>query len=141
MHVYVAAGILPQPTNSTLVLTTRQKPLDVLPPLNSVHQLNQTRKLLKPLPPVLRQILIMTNLVHDQVRVRDLVPDHIRSGGRERMRGQMPFQRLQEVLSRRLLMLRVLGILVRGEEGVHEARTPCYQSATNHNNRTQLRQG
>ena len=107
---------------------TVQESLDIRPAFDRIHQLGQPRISLQPSPSVLRQLLIMTNLIDDKIRVRDLLTDHKSARLRQLVGRQMLLQRLEEIIARSLLVLRIRLLLVGVEKRDDEQRAP-YQSS------------
>lgn len=68
---------LPDPAHSAQIPITLQKLLDILPPLQSIHQMYKSRIFLQALTALLRQILVVANLVDDHIRVCNLFADDI----------------------------------------------------------------
>ena len=63
----------------TAISIALQESLDIWPRFNRIHQLYQPRIVLQPHPPILRQILVMQYLIDDEVCVRHVLPENIRS--------------------------------------------------------------
>ena len=110
--------------NSTKIPIALQKGLYIRPFLHRIHQFHQPRVILQPLSPLLRQPLIVADLIQHHIRIRDVLPNNVRPRLRQLMRLQMRLQRLQDRPSKRPLMLGIRLLLVVVEEGLDEKSAP-----------------
>lgn len=142
-HSYIHSHINPPSQSIDLnshlpkVPITLQKSSNTIPRLHSLTHLLELRILRKSLTPLLRQSLIMRNLINNQIRITDPVAQRKRAistftlRGRRRSRwsgtrssAQMPIQAFEEVGTGVGAVCRVCFFAVRGEEGRYEGVAP-----------------
>lgn len=123
-HLYTTELQLSQVPALTKVPIALQKLLHIRPILHRINQLHQPRIFLQPLAPILDQLLIMTNLIDNQVCIRDLLADNKRAADGELVGGEMLLQSLEEGDTRALLMFRIFLLLVCAEERCDEKGPP-----------------
>jgi len=109
----------------TQISVTLKEFLDIGSGLHSINQLHQPRVWLQPLSSILNQILIMAQLEKYQIRICNIIPDDERSPAGKIRAFQMSFNSLEESVSVTLLMLRIVYLLVVGEERRNEECSPC----------------
>lgn len=109
---------------STQVSLTLSKRLDIRPPLHGIRQLLESRIILQPRHALLRQILIVQDLIEHQIRVRDRRAEHIRAREREFVSCQVSLECGQEADALGLLVLGIRLFFVGVEEGVDELGPP-----------------
>lgn len=85
---------IPPPFPLTEISITLQESLDIRPGLNCIHQLYQSRIILHPLPPILRQTLVMQDLIENEIRVGHALADNVWSCFREVVGLEVSFQSL-----------------------------------------------
>ena len=101
-----------------------QESFHVRPRLHRVHQVRQLGVILQPFSPLLRQTLVVADLIEHHIRICDILPSDVRPRCRQLMCFQMRLQSVQEPRSNRPLMLRISFFLVVCEEGLDEERAP-----------------
>jgi len=112
------------PYNSTQVPVTLQELLNVRSALDTIHKLGEPRVILEPSTTVLSELLIVTDLVDDEVGIRDLLTDHKRTRLGRFVRAEVLVERLEEVCAVALLVLGVELVLVWREKGNDEESAP-----------------
>lgn len=110
---------------SAQVSITLQKGLDIRPTLHRIRQLLESRILLQPLHPILRQILIMQNLVNNHIRIRERLPHDIWPLERKLVPRQVSLEGLQEANALGLLVLGISLFFIRVEKRADELSPPC----------------
>ena len=110
--------------NSTKVPIALQKGLYIRPFLHGIHQFHQPGVILQPFSPLLRQPLIMADLIEHHVRICNVLPNDVRPRSRQIMCLQMRLQSMQNRRSKRLLMLGIRLFFVVCEEGLNEEGAP-----------------
>lgn len=109
---------------STQVPLTLSKRLDIRPPLHRIRQLPETRIVLQPRHALLRQILIVQDLIEHQIRIRDRRAEHIRAREREFVSREVSLERGQEADALGFLMLGIRLFFLGVEKGVDELGPP-----------------
>ncbi len=71
-----------------------QEGFDIWPGLNRIHQFYQSRIILHPLPPILRQTLVMQDLIDHEICVGYPVPENVWSCSRYVVGFEVSFQSL-----------------------------------------------
>lgn len=109
---------------STQISLTLSKRLDIRPPLHRIRQLPETRIILQPLHALLRQILIVQDLIEHQIRVRDRLAEHIRARAREFVSREVSLEGVQEADALGLLVFGIRLFFLGVEKGVDELGPP-----------------
>ena len=112
------------PYNLTQVPVTLQELLDVRPVLDTIHKLGEPRVILEPSTTVLGALLVVTDLVDDEIGIRDLLANDKRAGLGRLVRAEMLVEGLEEVCTVALLVLGVELVLVWREKGNDEESAP-----------------
>lgn len=113
------------PSHLTQIPLTLQESFNIGSRLHRIHQLRQPWILLQPLSPILRQILIVADLVEHHIGVCETLSGNKRPRSGEVMGLEMSFQCLQEAVAVCLLVFRIGLFLVWVEEGLDEEGPPC----------------
>ena len=110
--------------SSTKIPVTLQEGLYIRPFLHRIHQLHQPRVILQPFSPLLRQPLIVADLIEHHIRICNVPPDNVRPRLRQIVRLQMRLQAIQNRRSKRPLMLGISLVFIVGKEGLDEESAP-----------------
>ena len=108
----------------TQIGVTLKEFFDIGSGLHSINQLHQPRVWLQPLSSILNQILIMAQLEKYQIRICDIIADDEWSPAGEFWALQMGFDSFGESVSIALLMLRIIYLLIIGEERRNKECSP-----------------
>ena len=108
-YIYLTLSYIPIPNLPRLaqIPLAPQKLPHILPPFQRIDQLPQPRILLQPLPTLLRQILIMADLINHHIRIRDVFTDDVWTLLGEAAGFEVRFERGEVVVASGFLVLGV----------------------------------